>query len=128
MSFISLAILVIIASIFAVNFRSIKSEYGILISVSLCILLFVYGVNKLTAMIEGINTIKSYIGVDSAYITIIIKIIGISYISEFASDICKDCGYSAVSNQLLILGKLTVISISLPVVITLFETISSILV
>lgn len=127
MSFISLAILAIIAAIFAVSFKNIKGEYGILICVAVCILLFVFGVNKLSAIVDGINTIKSYISIDSTYINIIVKIIGISYITEFASDICRDCSYGAMANQIQIFGKLTVITISLPVVVTLFETINSIL-
>ena len=127
MNIISLAILAIISGIFAVSFKSIKSEYGILICVAVCILLFVFGVNKLTVIVEGIEIIKSYISIDSAYINIIIKIVGISYICEFSSDVCKDCGYGAMANQIQIVGKLTVVTISLPVIITLFETVSGIL-
>lgn len=127
MSFISIAILAIVAAVFAVSFKNIRGEYGILICVSVCIILFVYGVNKLSSIVEGINTIKNYISIDSIYINIIIKIIGISYITEFASDICRDCSYGALANQLQVFGKLTVIAISFPVVVTLFETIGSIL-
>lgn len=127
MSFVSLAILAIIAAIFAVAFKGIRSEYGILIGVAVCILLFVYGVSKLKVVLESIEIIKGYIGIDSAYINIIIKIIGISYVTEFAADICRDCSYSAMANQLQVFGKLTIIAISMPIVITLFETISEIL-
>lgn len=127
MSFISICILAIVAAIFAVSFKNIKGEYGVLICVSVCILLFVYGVNKLSGIVEGINTIKSYISIDSTYINIIIKIIGISYITEFASDICRDCSYGALANQLQVFGKITVIAISFPVVINLFDTVGSIL-
>lgn len=127
MSFISICILAIVAAIFAVSFKNMKGEYGVLICVSVCILLFVYGVNKLSSIVEGINTIKSYISIDSTYINIIIKIIGISYITEFASDVCRDCSYGALANQLQVFGKLTVIAISFPVVINLFDTVGSIL-
>jgi len=127
MSFIGLTLLAIVAAVFAVSMKSIKAEYGILICVAVCILLFVFGVNKLSAVVDSINTIKSYISLDSAYINIIVKIIGISYITEFASDICRDCSFGAMANQIQIFGKLTVITISLPVVVTLFDTVSSIL-
>ncbi len=127
MSFVNLAILAVIAAIFAVSFKNIRSEYGILICVAVCIILFVYGVNKLNVIVEGIETIKSYIGIDSVYINIIVKIIGISYITEFAADVCKDCGYGAMANQLQVFGKLTIIAISMPVITMLFETISEIL-
>ena len=127
MSFIGLVVLAVVVAIFSVSFKNIKSEYGILLCVAVCILLFVYGVGKLSEILIAIETIKNYIGIDSVYIEIIVKIIGISYITEFASDVCKDCNYSAVANQVQIFGKLTVITISLPVVVTLFETINKII-
>ena len=39
---------------------------------------------------------------------VIVKIVGISYISEFASDICRDSGYAAIGNQIQIFGKLSI--------------------
>lgn len=127
MSFVSLTILAVIAAIFAVSFKTVKSEYGILICVAVCMLLFIFGIGKLSAIVQGINSIKNYMNIDSVYTDIIVKIIGISYITEFAADICRDCNYSAMANQIQIFGKLTVVTMSLPVIITLFETISNIL-
>ena len=43
--------------------------------------------------------------------------------AEFASDVCKDCGYGAMSNQIQTVGKLTVLGISMPIVIALLDTI-----
>lgn len=127
MSFISLAILAVVTAIFAISFKNVKSEYGILMSVGVCFLVFIFGTGKLSTLIEAVENIKSYIGIDSTYMEIIIKIIGISYIAEFASDMCKDCGYNAMANQVQVFGKLTVLGISMPVIMALFETISNVL-
>lgn len=55
------------------------------------------------------------------------KIIGITYIAEFASDICKDAGHAAIANQIQIFGKLSVLAVSMPIVLALLETINGFL-
>ena len=124
---IAIAILGISATILAVQFKGIKNEYGIYITVAACVIMFFYILTRLEDMINLVKKIVDLSSVNVAYVEVLIRVIGITYISEFASDVCRDCGYMAVSNQIQIFGKLTVITISLPVVVTLFDTVSSIL-
>ena len=123
MSFFGLAVMTVIAALMAVYFKSIKSEYGLFISLVVCIVAMFFGISKLSYFMEAIEIIRQYIGLDNEYITIILKIIGISYVAEFTSDVCKDCGYGAMSNQTQTVGKLTVLGISMPIVLALLETI-----
>lgn len=127
MSFFGFAVIAVISALMAVYFKSIKSEYGLFISLGICILSMIFAVSKLKYFVEIIETIRLYIGLDMVYIQIILKIIGISYVAEFASDVCKDCGYSSMANQIQVVGKLTVLCISMPVILTLLETINGIL-
>lgn len=123
MSFFGLAVITVIAALMAVYFKSIKSEYGLFISLVVCVVAMFFGISKLSYFMEAIEIIRQYIGLDNEYITIILKIIGISYVAEFTSDVCKDCGYGAMSNQIQTVGKLTVLGISMPIVLALLETI-----
>jgi stage III sporulation protein AD len=60
---------------------------------------------------------------DKAYITVLIKMTGISYLGEFASSICKDLGYQSLSSQIEVFARLTLFVLSIPVVSALIETI-----
>jgi stage III sporulation protein AD len=64
---------------------------------------------------------------NTIYITTLIKIIGITYVAEFASGICKDAGYSAIAGQIEVFAKIAVMALSMPVLIALLETIDSFL-
>lgn len=55
---------------------------------------------RLSLVIENIRLIQSAISIQSAYIQVLLKIIGITYISEFAADICRDAGCAAVAGQI----------------------------
>ena len=120
---LGLAVLMVMAALMAVYFISIISEYGLFISITVCIVAMFFGISKLTYFIEAMEIIRQYIGLENVYIAIILKIIGISYVAEFASDVCKDCGYNAMANQVQTVGKLTVLGISMPIVVALLETI-----
>ena len=50
--------------------------------------------------------------------------IGVTYLSEFASSLCRDAGYGAVAGQIELVGKLSVLSIGMPVVLALLELIA----
>ena len=111
MSFFGLAFMTVMSALMAVYFKSVKSEYGMFISLMVCVVIMVFGISKLTYFIQSIDVIRQYIGLDNEYVLIILKIVGISYVAEFASDVCKDCGYGAMSNQIQTVGKLTVLCI-----------------
>ena len=60
-------------------------------------------------------------------VVILLKIMGISYIAEFVSDIAKDSGYSALSNQIQIYGKITILVVSVPILESLINCINGLL-
>ena len=112
-------ILVICVVMFAIQFKSLKPEYGIYMTVAASMIVFFYSLSKLQIIFEGIEELKTFINMP-----VIVKIVGISYISEFASDICRDSGYAAIGNQIQIFGKLSILAVSVPVFISMFETIN----
>ena len=76
---------------------------------------------KITGSIE---TLGDYLSVSPVYIRILLRITGIAYICDFASCICKDAGYQAIASQIELLGKLTIVVMSLPVLQTLMSAIT----
>lgn len=127
MEFVKLAAFAIASAIFALNFKNIKNEYGVFITIASCIIIFYYGVSKLGNIVESLKFITEYVSIDNIYIGIILKIIGITYIAEFASDISKDCGYGTLGNQIKIFGKLAALSLCMPVLSSIVKSISSLL-
>ncbi len=91
------------------------------------ICIFFFGITRVNRIIEAVNLVKSGLGISGSYIQMLLKIVGISYICEFSSDICKDSGYSALSNQIHIFGKLSILVISAPVFLKLFDVIGGML-
>lgn len=127
MDIINVALAGIVAVLLAVQFKNNKQEYGVYIGIAACVIIFVYAATKLETIVNTINTIQSYIDIDAKYISTLVKIIGITYVAEFSSNICKDAGYSAIGSQIEIFGKLSVLAVSMPIILALLETINSFL-
>ncbi|MBE5944905.1 MAG: stage III sporulation protein AD [Lachnospiraceae bacterium] len=115
--------LIIVAIILALSLKSRNPEISSLISLAICICIIGICVGRIGAIIDSLKTITGYINMDQSYLFILLKLIGISYICEFASGISKDAGYSAVASQIELTGKLTMMMISLPVLMQVVETI-----
>ena len=127
MSIIKVAVIGIVSVLLGLPFKTIKSEYGTMVVLVAAICIFFFGITRVNRIIEAVNLVKSGLGISGSYIQMLLKIVGISYICEFSSDICKDSGYSALSNQIHIFGKLSILVISAPVFLKLFDVIGGML-
>lgn len=121
---VKIALIGIVAAIMANFFKGNKDEYSIYISLASSILIFYLGFGKLEVILNTIEKLQSYIKINQSYMNILFKIIGITYVTELSASICKDFGYSSISNQVELIGKLTILAISMPILLTLLDTIN----
>ncbi len=124
---IKVAALGLITVLLAIQFKGGKTEYGIYIGAAGCMIIFFLGIQKLEIILGFLNRVQSYISINDTYISLLLKIVGITYIAEFASDLCKDAGYGAVAGQIEFVGKLTILTVSMPVLMSLLESIQKFL-
>lgn len=121
---VQVAALGMLAMLLATIFKKGKEEYALYISLAACFLILLWGISKLQIILDAINQLQGYINLNKSYIGILIKIIGITYITEISSSLCKDSGYQAISDQIEIVGKLTILAISMPIILSILETVN----
>lgn len=120
---VQVALIGIVGVLLALQIRSIKPEMAIYLGIATSLLILLLAVDKLSLVLGGIRTIQGYLSVHAAYIQALLKIIGITYVAEFAADICKDAGYGTLAGQIGIFSKLSILAVSMPVLTALLETI-----
>ncbi|MCI9422772.1 MAG: stage III sporulation protein AD [Dorea sp.] len=123
MDMLRIGIMGVAGTLLAIQFKSGKSEYGIYITVVLSLIIFFSVLGHIGTIVETMKGIGRFIQMDQAYIGTLIKMLGITYIAEFSSGICKDAGYQTIASQIEIFGKLAVMLLSLPILMTLLNTI-----
>lgn len=111
----------------ALQLKSLKSEYAVYLCLGVSLLIFFSVAEKLKIIVDGLEVIRNYLPLNAGYIQTLMKIVGITYIAEFASDLCKDAGYQTIAGQIQIFGKLTVLTVSIPILTALLDTIQTFL-
>lgn len=111
----------------AMQFRSEKSEYGLYIVLFVSIILGSLGIAGLSPIFEVLDKMEKLMNLSQDYFAIFMKIIGISYLAEFACTLCHDAGYGTLASQIEMLGRITILSMSAPVLLALLDTLESIL-
>lgn len=124
---IKVGMLGIVGVLLALQFKGQKTEYGLYIGFGLSILIFCYVLGQMEAVIGQLDRIRQYLGSSQEYLSILLKVIGITYICEFSAGVCKDAGFGSVANQIEILGKLSVMFAGLPILFAVIEQIQGVL-
>lgn len=116
-----------IAVIIIVILKQYRPEFAIYASIIAGILILTIASDTLSGIIDMINSISSKTNINSDFLMILIKITGIAILTEFAVSICKDAGESAIASKVDVGGKILIISLSVPIINALIETVVKIL-
>lgn len=127
MSFFKIICGVLIGVLLAIKLKNLGSPLWVYLSLALSVFVLFYIINRLSFVMDFLNSVMGDIGLESGYFEILIKIVGISYLCEFASNICKESGFLSVASQIEIGGKLTMLVMSMPILVAIVETVTSIL-
>ena len=127
MDIIKVGILGVAAVLLAIPLRKDKQEYSMFISMAVCICIFIYIITKVEIVLEFIQKLEGLVAIDTAYIGLVIKMVGITYAAEFAVNVCKDAGFGALAGQIETFAKMSILVVSLPVLLALIDTIGSLM-
>jgi len=121
MDIVQVAAIGIIGMILSIILKKEVPGLSILISVVVGVIIFMGILPKIEAVIQMLYRIISRSNVDAEYIDVILKIVGIAYISQFAAQICSDAGEGNIASKIEFAGKVIIMVISAPVLMELIE-------
>lgn len=123
MNIVSLCLIALIGTIMAVVLKGYKQEFGILVIFSLALIFFSWMLSVFSELQGQFNTIISEFEQNKSFYKILFKIVGITYVCEFSSGICKDTGYSSIASSIEMVGKMLIFLSGVPVLVSVIETI-----
>ena len=116
-----------ITAITSVLLRSTKPELSFAVTVTGVIILLLFIVDALKGTLVIFSTIAEMTGVENGLLKILLKIVGVGYITEFGAGILNDFGSAAVADKVVLAGKVTIVILSLPILESLFGLIRNFL-
>ena len=127
MEIIKIVGIALIALVIIIMLKQYRPEYAIFISILTGVLILILVMDRLTGIINLIQSIEDKFSINTQFIALLIKITGIAFLSEFAVSICKDSGETAIASKIEIGSKIIIISMSIPIISSLLEIILKIL-
>ena len=127
MDIIKIVGIALIALVIIILLKQYKPEFAIYISILTGILILILVMDKLSGIINLIKSIVNQSYINTEFVTLLIKITGIAFLSEFAVSICKDSGEAAIASKIEIGSKIIIISMAIPILSSLLELILKLL-
>lgn len=103
--------------------KGTRAEYAAFVTMGIGIMILGLAVGKIRYIFESIEKLRKNIPLDGEYLATLIKMIGITYIGQFSAGICRDAGHQATAGQIELFCKLSIMVLSIPVLMSLLDTI-----
>ena len=116
-------VIALVGVIMAMFLRTQRAEYSVFLSICIAVLILFCVLGLFSSSKEQLSSLSVYLSMDNQYYGLLFKMIGITYLCEFCSGICKDAGYQAIGSQIEIFGKISILLAGVPILMTLLETI-----
>ncbi len=125
MEILQIVILGIVATLLSVSLKNSSPNFSLLIGLVTGILIFLFMAEYLKKVLDILINLTQSAGVNGTYIEVVLKIMGIAYISRFGAELCKDAGESAVAAKIDLAGKVLIAVVSSPVILALMEMVQN---
>lgn len=117
-----------IAAIFlAAPLRKEKGEFSMLIVLVAGMLVFVYALARMQTILAFLKELIDSLPIDEAYLTPLLKMLGITYVADFAANFSRESGYSSLAGQMELFAKLSIIALSIPELMYLVDVLENFL-
>ncbi len=122
-----LAAIGIVGAVLAVTLQQQKKELALVLTVVVGVLLLWEGSQYLQKVLDGLRQMAADAGIDGDHLKLLFKLLAISYVVEFGSEVCKDAGQQSLAAKIQLSGKLVMAALAMPVFQSLLTLITELL-
>ncbi len=126
MNVVQVVVFAVSGVLLALVLKKERPEYGILLTMVVCICIFFTVIGRLSILLEAVNRLRDLAAMDAGYFRTILKMIGITYVSEFSVNLCRDAGCTTIAAQLEMFSKISILLLALPVIEAFLDLIAAV--
>lgn len=117
----------LVCAVLSLAVRSWRPEFSIYISVAGGLVLFGMIFTQLKEIIACVSGLFSQAGNAGVYFPVLLKVMGMAYLTDFSAQVCRDAGESGIASKVEMAGKVLIFYISLPVFTSLIQMLQTLL-
>ena len=110
-----------VTTVASVLLKNTKPELSFAVTVTGVIVILLFLVDSMQSTLTVFSSIAEMTGVENGLLKILLKIVGVGYLTEFGAGILNDFGSNAVADKVVLGGKITIVMLSLPVLESLLQ-------
>ncbi|OIQ10995.1 stage III sporulation protein AD [Neomoorella thermoacetica] len=103
--------------------QSRGNEAALLISLVVGATIFLLLLDRIGTVIQVLADLSQRAGINQFYLNTILKIIGIAYVAEFGSQVCRDAGENAIASKVELAAKVLIMVLAIPIIVAILESI-----
>ena len=123
MSILAVSFVGVTAAVISLSLRRYNAEISIAVAIVGSIIIFVSVLLNLNSVYDTVGSILNASSANLKYIVILLKAVGICFLTEFAGDCCFDAGQRALANNIAIAGKVLVLITAMPLYKDVLDTV-----
>ncbi len=127
MDFIKIIGVAFITAITSVILKANKPELSFAVTVTGIIVILLFIVDSMTGTLSAFASLAEITGMENGLLKILLKIVGVGYLTEFAAGILHDFGNSSLADKVVLGGKLSIVALSFPILESLLSLIKGFL-
>ncbi|AID44952.1 stage III sporulation protein AD [Candidatus Arthromitus sp. SFB-mouse-Japan] len=127
MEIIKIAFFALIALFFIIIVQQSRKDLAVIISLFVGVSIFVFIFGKFNAIILFLQDMALKANINTVYLNIVLKILAISYIASFCSEICKDAGSNNIASKVEFGGKILILFLAVPILMAVLQSILNIM-
>ena len=117
----------ILGTVLTVTVRQLKPELGLFVGAAAGILILLMSAAELTGTLDALRSLASHYEIPTDYVGLLVKIIGITCLVQFGTQVCKDAGESAIASRVELGGRTLILAMTLPAAIEAIRAAASLL-
>lgn len=127
MNVLSICVLAVVAVIIIVTLRPKNSEIALMLGICCGTIILLAILSQVSSIIGTINSIVAAADININYVAILLKVVGICLLTEFAVNTCKDAGSQSLACNVSLAGKIMVTITALPLYADILNTVLSLM-
>jgi len=125
MNIVSICAVAIVSAILSITIKRHNSELAILISIGAAVVILISVIEYVLTGIDTVSDILAQANISAENIMILLKVMGICFITEFTCDCTKEAGLDALSGNIAIAGKILVLVTAMPMFTKILSVVTS---
>ncbi len=127
MDIVKIAAAGVITAVCALILRETRADMAIAVTLAGGVIVLLMVLDKVVGIFTVFETLMQRAGIDNRIFSLLVKIIGIGYVTDFSAGVIEDTGSKSLADKVVLAGKIIIMTLALPVVVKLFDLIAGLL-